>query len=212
MVAMTLSFRKAAVAVALLVAWPCLAIAGANPAFTLPLHAAPGWHGCGGYQPIDCLSNRPVTSVAPNELVTVFLLAANYSAIAGMQAGLSWDPSWSSVAVFLDCQPGQTGQFFPGATSVSLVTSFFCVQGPALLEVGRVVFQVGQEGCVRYVQPTHNSDPILVMDCQGLVDQITDNNSSRLGRVCVGLGGHDACDPVVPVGSVTWGRIKQSYR
>jgi len=187
---------------------PCWA--GSNPYFTLPLHAVSGFGNC-DFQPVDCLGNRPNTSVAPGEMASILLLVANYSDVAGYSAGFEWDPSWSYLAVLLDCRPGQTGHFFPETNSMGIVSAFFCVNGPALTVVGRIVFRVGQTGCLRFIEPPL-PNRIVVMDCQGEIDEITDLESPRLGRVCVGAGGHDACDSPVPVIGSTWGEIKRSYQ
>jgi hypothetical protein len=144
-------------------------------------------------------------------MASVFLLVANYTAIAGYSAGFEWDPSWSYLAVLLDCRPGQTGHFFPKTNSMGVVSAFLCVNGPALTVVGRIVFSVGQAGCLRFIEPP-SPNGILVMDCQQNIDEITDLDSPRLGRVCVGPGGHDACDSPLPVIGSTWGQIKRSYQ
>jgi hypothetical protein len=190
------------------------AIAGPNANFTLPLHVVASIsEPCNGYLPVDCMGNRPNTSAIANHVASVFLLVANHTDIAALQAGLEWNPSWTLSFSLFDCLPGQLDGFVSdGPTSVSGVTTFSCVQGPTLAVVGRMFFMAGQIGCLKYRQPPFPSG-ICVFDCTGAeIDQITDVNSPRLGRVCVGGGGHDACDAAVPVASDTWGAIKASYR
>ena len=76
---------------------------------------------------------------------------------------------------------------------------------------GRMFFVAGSSGCLRYIQADWPFR-IQVLDCALGNDVITDQESPRLGRVCVGSGGIDACDRVVPVAPATWGAIKDSFR
>ena len=187
--------------------------AGANAEFTLPLHALmSAFEPCHGYLPVDCLAVPPTTEIPGDGPTTVFILLANHTAVLGAKAGLEWDPSWNMRFVFFDCQFGQTYLFNPGPSSLWFVTAFNCLSGPALSVMGRVGFDVGPAGCLRYVQPDNDPFGIHVLDCTLEVDSIFDDGSPRLGRVCVGPGGHDACSPVTPVAGATWGAIKASYR
>ena len=199
---------------ALCVLCSTIASAGPNPNFTLPLHVVESLSApCDAYLPVDCLGTRPTTSAIADHPAVIFLLVSNHSGIAALQAGLEWEASWTWTASLFDCRPGQVGALIPdGPTTASGVTTFDCLTGPALAVIGRVAFQVGHTGCVRFRQPPIPNG-ICVFDCTGQeIDQITDVSSPRLGRVCVGSGGHDACDPAVPVEPSTWGEIKSSYR
>jgi hypothetical protein len=189
------------------------ASAGPNPSFTLPLHVVEAISApCDGYLPVDCLGTRPTTTAIPNHPAVIYLMVSNHAGIAALQAGLEWDPSWTWTFALFDCRAGQLEGIFPdGPSTASGVTVFDCLQGPALAVIGRIGFQVGQSGCLRFREPPFPNG-ICVFDCTGQeVDQITDANSPRLGRVCVGNGGHDACDAAVPVEPSTWGAIKGSY-
>ena len=192
------------------------AAAGENPSFTLPLHiAASTYQPCNGYLPIDCTSNHPTVNLSGGGPVAVFIFVANYQRISYLQVGLEWDPSWSHSFGLFDCQPGQLEGFFPDSpTTASGVTAFSCVNGPALAVMGRMFFTAGSSGCLAFIQPPWPTWPngIHAGDCQLGIDQITDEDSPRFGRVCVGSGGVDACDRVVPVFPSTWGAIKGSYR
>ena len=188
------------------------AMAGDNPAFTLPMHVAYGFFSdCSGYLPVDCLENRPTVNIFGNVNASVFLSVANYQNLTGVQAAIQWSsPSWHLVFGIFDCLPGQRLKFKPSGNTASGATLFDCVKGPALAVFAMMFFQVGGSGCVQFIQP---QDPlgIFVQDCQGAIDQIMEAESPRLGRVCVGAGGFDACDPVEPVESMTWGAIKASF-
>jgi hypothetical protein len=53
-----------------------------------------------------------------------------------------------------------------------------------------------------------------VVDCLNGIDRIDAGDpveQLRLGKICVGEGGRDACDPVTAVEPATWGQIKRSY-
>ena len=188
------------------------AAAGANPSFTLPMHVAYGtFSDCSGYLPVDCLANRPVVNISGNVDVSVFLAVANYQNINGVNAAIQWSPSWSWVFGIFDCLPGQRLEFQPNGTAASGATVFDCVNGPALAVFAMIFFQAGGSGCVQFIQPEGDPLGIFVQDCQGEIDQIMATDSPRLGRVCVGAGGVDACDAASPVESKTWGAIKAAF-
>jgi hypothetical protein len=63
---------------------PNTASAGANPNFTVPLHAMSGFGGtCQDYLRVDCVTHRPNVNVAPG-VTTVFVFVANHTGIAGL--------------------------------------------------------------------------------------------------------------------------------
>ena len=131
------------------------ALAGPNPNFTLPLHVVESfWMPCENYLPIDCLGTPPATAAIPNHPAVIYLLVFNHAGITALQAGLEWDPSWTWSFALFDCQPGQLEGIFPdGPTTASGVTVFNCLQGPALAAIGRITFQVGHSGCLKFRQP-----------------------------------------------------------
>ncbi len=188
------------------------ALAGQNPQVTLPLHVkASGFEACTGYQPVDCTSTRPTVEIAAGP-AAIFLLMMNYNCIAGVQTAFEVE-GWTFGFGLWDCQPGQLSAVTPaaplGPTAGSITTAFNFLNGPALAVAGRI-FLTASTGCISQVQSTYPFG-IHVLDCEGGIDQITDQEQGRVGKVCVGPGGVDACDPVSAVESSTWGQIKASF-
>jgi hypothetical protein len=191
--------------------------AGDNPHFTIPLHAkASQFEQCTGYLPVNCLDVRPTVEIPSGQQVTVFVLVRNYTMLAGVQTAFEVDPSWTYFFSLWRCQPGggpgpptspvpPFGPIYGQATAV-----FECVTGGELLAIGQMYFISGQ-GCVGQVQTSAPSG-ICALDCDNEIDQILPGEEARLGRVCVGSGGRDACEQVVPVASATWGLVKATYR
>ena len=194
------------------------AFAGANPNFTLPLHAkVSSFEQCNGYLPVDCMGVHPTVSVQSGQPVAVFLFVANYSQLAGIQTAFEVDPSWTYSFGLWDCLSGEIADISPlppfGPTNGSLVSAFNCVSSGELVSLGRMFFVSGT-GCVGQIESSFPFG-ICALDCQQQVDRIFPDEAgqrARLGRICVGPGGHDACDRVTPVADATWGRIKGSYR
>jgi hypothetical protein len=192
------------------------AFAGLNPDITLPLHGkASSFEPCNGYLPVDCLGNRPTINVGPAP-VAVFLLAHNHTNLAGVQTAFEW-PGWSLTFGLWDCQPGQLNAVTPanpgGPTAGSITTAFNCINGGALSPIGRIfLVPAGNPGCIGQVQ---SSFPFgcHVIDCSLNTDLIPSDapHDRRLGKVCVGAGGIDACDAVVAVEPTTWGQVKKQY-
>jgi hypothetical protein len=195
------------------------AFGGANPQVTLPLHAkASTFEPCNGYLPVDCSGDpgaptRPTVNVAAAP-IAVFLFINNYNNVAGVQTAFDW-PGWSLTFGLWDCQGGQLSAVTPvnpgGPTAGSITTAFNCVNGPALAVVGRIhLVPAGAPGCVSQVQSTFPGG-INVLDCAQGTDMIPDSQAMRLGKICVGQGGVDACRPLNAVESSTWGSIKAQY-
>jgi hypothetical protein len=95
----------------------------------------------------------------------------------------------------------------------ALAACFNCVTGPGLRAWGWLRFRTGTDGCLNQLEPAYPMG-IAVGDCQNgfdRIDPIDPVQVRRLGRICVGEGGHDACDRVVPVEAATWGAIKASF-
>jgi len=186
---------------------------GVNNQVTLPLHyKASGFEACTGLAPVDCLTNRPAISATSGAAAAIFLTVMNYQSIQGVQTAFQFDATWTLTFGLWDCQTGQLNAVTPampgGPTAGSITTAFNCVTTGALLPIGRMFFTGPTAGCISQVQSTYPFG-IHVLDCQGGVNQITED--ARLGKVCVGAGGVDACDPVSPVESATWGGIKAQY-
>jgi hypothetical protein len=190
------------------------AFGGANPQVTLPLHAkASTFEQCNGYLPVDCIGNRPTVDVAAAP-IAVFLFIHNYNNVAGVQTAFDW-PGWSLTFGLWDCQGGQLSAVTPtnpgGPTAGSITTAFNCVNGPALAVIGRIhMVPAGAPGCISQVQSTFPGG-INVLDCAQGTDLIPDSQAARLGKICVGQGGVDACEPINAVESSTWGSIKAQY-
>jgi len=189
------------------------AFAGNNPQVTIPLHAkASSFEACTGLAPVDCLTNRPTVDVSAGN-VAVFLTLMNYVGVAGVQTAFDNPNNWTFTFGLWDCQTGQLNAVTPaapfGATAGSITTAFNCVSSGALIPVGRMFF-IATTGCLSQVQSSYPFG-IHVLDCEGGIDQISDNEQGRLGKICVGSGGVDACDPISPVNPTTWGQIKASY-
>ena len=207
--------RYASVAMALMaLCLSTMAFAGANPSITLPLHAkASTFEQCNGYLPMDCSqANPPLVNVSPQP-IAVFLFANNYANVAGVQTAFDW-PGWQLTFGLWDCQPGQLSAVTPvnpgGATAGSITTAFNCANTGALLVIGRMHMVPTTGGCISQVQSTFPFG-IHVVDCSQGVDQIPDSQQARLGKICVGSGGVNACAPVSAVEPATWGSIKGQY-
>jgi PKD repeat protein len=188
---------------------------GANPQISFPLHAKPGCHGCTAYLPVDCEGNRPTVNIPGNMNVTIYLLAYNYTALAAVQTAFDWNPSWNLFSAIFDCLPGQLTVVTPappgGPTAGTVATTFDCVTSGSLLVIGRLYMHAGSTGCLRQVQSTYPNG-IHAVDCNLGVDLITDSEGARLGKICVGQGGNDACGRLIPVQATTWGQVKATYR
>lgn len=200
---------------ALLLFPPAATVAGDNPNFNIPLHAKVGGpEGCDGYRPVDCGRVWPTVDVPANVQITAFVLIYDYWNTQGVQTAFDWDPGWTLLGGACDCQPGQTCQGpweFPGG---NLATAFLCIYGPAIRPVARMFFITGSNGCLRQVQSSYPFG-IHMLDCQNGIDRINPLNPAeayRLGRICVGQGGHAACGFVSPAEARTWGAIKAAYQ
>jgi hypothetical protein len=185
---------------------------GDNPLVTLPLaYKASGFEPCTISPTVDCEGLRPLTEAAPGAPACIWQLVYNHNSVAGIQTAYSWG-AWVLTFGLWDCQPMQLSAVTPanpgGATAGTITTAWTCVNSPALLVAGRMFFQNVNTGCITQVQSTF-PDGINVLDCSGDIDLVTEQ--ARLGSVCVGSAGTDACDPVSAVEPATWGSIKGQY-
>lgn len=211
-----------------------VASAGLNPDFTLPLHARAGFLGCTAQPVANCTTVPVNTTVEAGGTATIYFMLANFVRSNGVQLAYVWPNDWLLADCFGECRSGQICPFFCGCgpdpscndpdappghcggpTQGRLATVFNCFTPTgAAIYIGRLQFEpVGAGGCFSIIEP-HPNFPhgIHVIDCQQGHDQIQPNEIMRLGRICVGSGGHDACPRVVPVETATWGNIKSSYR
>ncbi len=193
------------------------AFAGANPNFTLPMHGKVGLDFlCTGYQPVDCLNNQPTVDLPPGQ-ATIFLLIMNYDRVAGVQTAYQVPATWLIATQTYTCQPGQLNGTTPaapwGPDAGALATAFDCLVGPSLGVFGTMLFLNIDQGCLTQVEPDPRyPNGTHVVDCQQGRDQILlPGQEARLGMVCVGSGGRNACEPLVPVEPATWGGIKAQY-
>jgi hypothetical protein len=190
------------------------AFAGLNPNITLPLHfKAVSFAACGDFAPVDCASNRPDLN-AITGIGAAFLLANNHESLAGVQTAFDFG-GWTLMFGLWDCQVGQLNAVTPanpgGPTAGTITTAFTPVTTGELAVIGRMFFQIPATGCLSQVQSSFPFG-IHVIDANLENDQIQDANSARVGKLCVGAGGVDACDPVTAVEATTWGGVKAQYR
>ena len=196
------------------------ASAGENPSFTFPLHAViSGFEPCDGYLPMDCQSVRPQVTVPPDTTIVVYWLLANYARASGVQTAFQWPADWSLLfGLWFDCvrpagipptSPGNPG----GPTFGFIGYSFYdCLVGPGLGVLGRMTFRTGSSGCLSHTVPSYWGG-ISVMDCKMEMDTIDpDREPARLGSICVGTTGVDACDHLTATTGKTWGAIKATFR
>ena len=187
---------------------------GANPMISLPLHAVPGCQGCGPLA-VNCREVNPTVNIPGNGLFSIYLLAANHSALAAVQTAFAWHSSWELLGAIFDCLPGQLTVVTPvppgGATAGTVATAFNCVTSGQVVVIGRLLMRAGATGCLSQVQSSYPNG-IHAIDCSLGMDLIPDFQPFRLGKICVAQGGVDACAPLIPVQSSTWGQIKASYR
>jgi hypothetical protein len=203
------------------------AFGGANPEATFVLHAHVG-------TPIGCTTApnqpncqpggvQPVTTVNAGTPIQVFFYLNNASAVAALDCAWDWDDTWV-------IDPGETGTTYvpcttntlslstpqqPGGPQAGrLVTAFDCLMG-TFLRIGRMPFAAGSGGCIEFVEVQDTFGTHLV-DCQTQRDEYNPGSPApedqRFGKICVGQGGFDACQPPVAVEPATWGSIKATYK
>jgi hypothetical protein len=193
----------------------------ANENTTVILNAQIGGFDCiNGPIPFDCESSTPTVTVAPGDVITVQVFLRNYDnieafacrfAVDGGSGMQTWG-DWTLLATYFGCLPGQVSHVPsqnapPPAEPGNLVTGFSCLTGGSLRFVGWMLMQVGSSGCLGIEEREFGTG---VQDCS---QEFTAIPASNRGRICVGPGGYDACEPVtVPIENSTWGQIKQQYR
>lgn len=198
-----------------------LAHAGQNPDFTLPMHGiwpATFTETCDtpAAQGVDCSpSGRPTVNLPAGATGpgVVYLFMNNHAAVRGVQTAFEFAPwtmlfgRWDCLAALPETVPSNPG----GPRHGLLCFAWPCVTDPSLLVIGSMTMNLTGSGCITQVQPERST--FLALDCNLEIDEFgLPEGAGRLGSVCIGSGGHDACDRVVPVESATWGRIKRSYR
>ena len=179
--------------------------AGPNANTTFVLHAVAAQYG-GCDIPDPCaLAGPNVEIVHPGQPHVIYFIVRNYAAIAGFQADLAWPSDWTWLFEISGCPPGALDCFHVSKHTISCV--FNCITGGATV-VMAAIHMVPGSGCFEIVESV-SPGGTYVMNC-GL-GELESIPKSNWGRVCVGPGGINTCDPVVPVGSATWGAIKATY-
>jgi hypothetical protein len=191
---------------------PPATTAGPNANTTLVLHALPTSFGpCQIEDPCD--PGPPSVSAPPNTMVAIYVIARNYDDIKLIQLALAWG-DWDLLYGLFDCLPGQwpgcIGPTNPGGpTRGTISTIFDCIVGGESAIVARLHYLTGSSGCVDVIE---SSFPFgnHALSCGNEVDHI---DAANWGRVCIGAGGVDACEPAsIPVDATTWGAIKCALR
>jgi hypothetical protein len=177
-------------------------------------HSCHAWVGT-----VDCEGLRPTVSIESGQqaLVTVFL--RNYEDVAGVYYrfavdGGSGSTTWGDWTILFasagDCGlTNQTTSWIPNPADGNLATNFNCITGGTFQPVVYLVFAAVGTGCLGVEES--DLGPSGVLSCPPL-EVLTSVAAENRGRVCVGPGGYDACDPVVtPVRPTTWGNIRNQY-
>lgn len=190
------------------------ATAGPNANTTLVLHAVQTDFGiCEIDDPCEPAPGQPLIEIhAPGEWHTIYMLARNYDNFACLQCAFAWPSDWTLIFHLEGCLPGQLGSDVGPTGSGPLNGAFAacsnCITGGASAVVSRL-YMIPGTGCLELIEPAYPFGT-HVESCQQEIDPIPEVNR---GRVCVGPGGINTCEPTpVPVESSTWGNIKEQYR
>jgi hypothetical protein len=192
-----------------------------NENTTIVLHAQSLAFDC-QYSPLPftcSLDSRPTVTVPPNSLAFIYVFLRNSDNVYGLHCRLAVDGGtgsdtwgdWGLLGAVFGCLPGQLQPELPathadGREPGNLRTTFDCLIGPELRPLGYLIFQVGAQGCLAIEEHVLGTG---VLDCNLEFTAIPARNR---GRICVGPGGYDACDPaLVPIEATTWARIKHQY-
>jgi hypothetical protein len=152
---------------------------------------------CGG------ASEPTVEITQPGQSHVIYFSIRNHVEISAFQADLQWPNDW--VWLFeISCAPGGLDCFHSGPNTISC--AFNCLTGGAT-RVMAAIHMVPGSGCFEIVESVWPCGTCAV-DCQNETEPIP---PSHWGRVCVGPGGINTCDPVVSVDNQTWGAIKSQY-
>jgi hypothetical protein len=192
---------------------------GANERTTVILHAQSDPMDCINL-PFDCSDTAPVVEVAPGSQMFVSVSLRNYDTVSGFACRFAVDGGsgpdtwrdWTLLGASFACIPGQLAHVPvqsapPPIEPGELTTVFSCVAGGAIQPLGWMLFQVGSSGCLSIEERQLGTG---VLDCD---EHFTLVPAVNRGVICVGSGGHDACESgQVAVEGTTWGAIKAQYR
>ena len=216
--------RYAPVAICLMAL--CLAtVAQANSNFTVVLHARVGTTGtCTQAGIFNCVDILPITTVPAGTDFRLYIAVNNHLALGAMQTGFAWPADWMSTPsgeppITFGCR-GTTQAYAHepqnpgGPVDGTLATAFDCFMGPGLALIGRIDFLSGASGCLTQINPAQGTGRVEVLDCQNNSTTIDASGQGqlRLGEICVGTPGRQACHGPVAVEPTTWGKIKSSYQ
>ncbi len=188
--------------------------ASSNENTTMVLHAVQtGFLGCDIEDPCVPSPGSPTIDIVEPDLPqALYFIVRNYEVLGGVQAAFEVDPSWNFSFCWWGCLPNQLdGCASPpwGPIGGTLATAFDCVTGGASAIVSVFHFASTPRGCFDVIRSgfpngTH------VTDCTGTPVQLPEE---AMGRVCVGPGGINTCEPgATPVLATTWGAIRLGYR
>jgi len=200
--------------------WPASSFANENT--TIVLHAqdwSHGWSCQAWVGTVDCETLPPTVNIESGQqaLVTVFL--RNYEDVAGVHYRFAVDggsgPTTWSDWTFLFSSAGdcglmnQTTSWPPTPANGNWSTTFNCITGGTFQPVAYLVFAAVGTGCLGIEESDLGPSGVESCDWPPVLTSVAPENR---GRICVGSGGYDACDPVTtPVAPATWGRIKSQY-
>jgi hypothetical protein len=196
---------------------------GANPYFTLPMHAiypATFTETCDdpAQSGVDCINVLPTFTLPEGATgpAVLYLLCFRHTELAGVQTALEFAP-WTIIFDNWNCQVNQLSLVTPGnpggPTAGRLSTAFDCVRSPSIQVVGFMTMNLTGTGCIRQVNPSGSL--VQALDCQLEIDQFdvtVPPHDTRAGSVCIGPGGRDACELWTAVEPATWGGIKAQYK
>jgi len=195
--------------------------AAANENTTIVLHAQPvgnivncqQWVG-----QVDCSAELPpAVNVEPGRHILVYMFLRNYDDVAALYCRVAVDGGsgaatwgdWTFFGAGLGCLLGQTGDG-PWSYNGNIRTGFDCISGGALQVLGYLILTAGTHGCLGIEEHDMGTVGTAVLDCG--VGPPTPVAPQNRGRICVGTGGYNACDPRAgPVENSTWGNIKRQY-
>jgi len=204
-------------------------LAEADPEFKVVLHArTPAGSGrCDAADLPDCANIRPTTQVVPNTEFRLYIFVKDYGAdgVKGFSTAFDWPSDWhcdpdGKAPYVWECHVGPYLHIpiDPGGPLDGALTQVFvdCVTEPSFLPIARIDFLAGSAGCLTLINPARGFGRVEVLNClldSYLIDASDPVQQLRLGSICVGSPGRDACDPMTTVVEpTTWGNVKATYR
>ncbi len=168
---------------------------------------------------VDCEALRPTVSVESGQQVLVTVFLRNYDEGSGLSYRFAVDggsgaTTWGDWTLLFSSFGGcglmnQTGPWVPCQAHGNLSTTFNCITGGTFQPVAYLVFAAVGTGCLGVEESDMQVSGVVSCDWPAVLTGVAPENR---GRVCVGPGGHDACDPITtPVEQATWGNIKSQY-